>query len=231
MIITMLFYIFFKRYIYNGTINIDNLDKNEILELLEACDELCFDELIDDLQNYLIKEEKWIQQNLIHTHKISSKHQLFNLLQNYCDELICENPEVVLNSNNVATIEKSMIVSILKRDDLEMDEIDIWNYIIQWGSGQNEELRNKNISEWKKDDFKKLKYVLDDIIPLIRFNEISRENFYDKVNPYKIIFDDGIYEKLLRYYSIEKWQPELPFQKGLRTGKVKGLLNVRKESS
>ena len=27
---------------YNGIINIDNLDVNEILELLEACDELCF---------------------------------------------------------------------------------------------------------------------------------------------------------------------------------------------
>ena len=40
---------------YNGIINIDNLDANEILKLLEACDELCFDELIDDLQNFLIK--------------------------------------------------------------------------------------------------------------------------------------------------------------------------------
>src|SRR4051812_8932725 len=111
----MLFYIF-KRYMYNGVINIDNLDKNEILELLEACDELCFDELIDDLQNFLIKEEKeWIQENLIHTHKISSKHQLFNLLQDYCGGLICEKPEVFLNSNNLATFEKSMLVSILKR--------------------------------------------------------------------------------------------------------------------
>ena len=51
---------------YNGIINIDNLDKNEILELLEACDELCFDELFEDLQNFLMKEEKeWIQENLI----------------------------------------------------------------------------------------------------------------------------------------------------------------------
>src|SRR2546423_15581059 len=104
---------------YNGIINIDNLDANEILELLEACDELCFDELIDDLQNHLIKEEKeWIQQNIIHIYKISSKHQSFNSLQDYCNELICENPKVVLNSNNVATIEKSMLVSILKMDDL-----------------------------------------------------------------------------------------------------------------
>ena len=40
---------------YNGIINIDNLDANEISELLEACDELCFDELIEDLQNLISK--------------------------------------------------------------------------------------------------------------------------------------------------------------------------------
>src|SRR6266511_3586565 len=182
--------------IYNGIINIDNLDKNEILELLEACDELCFDELIDDLQNHLIKEEKWTQQNIIHAHKLSFKHQSFNLLQDYCNELICENPDIVLNSNNVAIIEKSMLVSILK-----------------------------------KYDFKKLKYLLSDIIPLIRFNEISRESFYDKVNPYKMIFDNDVYEKLIQYYFTEKWQSELPFQKDPRIRKGKGgLLNFKTKS-
>ena len=166
---------------YNGIINVDNLDANEILELLEACDELCFDELIKDLQNFLIKEEKeWIQGNLIDIYKISTKHQSFNLLQDYCEILLYENPELWLKSCDITIIEKSMLVSILKRDDLKMDEIDIWNCVIQWGSGQNEEL-GKNISEWKKDDFKKLKYLLDDIIPLIRlirFSGISRESLF-----------------------------------------------------
>ena len=74
---------------YNVTISVDNLDANEILELLEACDELCFDELIDDLQNFLIKEEKeWIQENLFHAHKFSSQYQSFNLLQDYCDGIM-----------------------------------------------------------------------------------------------------------------------------------------------
>ena len=31
------------------------MDASEILELLEACDELCFDELIEDLQNLIRK--------------------------------------------------------------------------------------------------------------------------------------------------------------------------------
>ena len=47
----------FKRYIYNGIININNLDVYEILELLEASDELDFNELIEDLQYYLIIEK------------------------------------------------------------------------------------------------------------------------------------------------------------------------------
>ena len=74
---------------YNGIVNINNLDSSEILELLEACDELNFNELIEDLQNHLLDQHKeWIQQNLIYFYKFSSKHQTFNLLQGYCNVII-----------------------------------------------------------------------------------------------------------------------------------------------
>ena len=153
MIIIYLIIHLFKRYFYNGTIDINNLNPNKTLELLKACDELNIDELIEDLQNYLIIEKKeWIKQNLVYTHKISSHHQLFNLLHNYCNELINENPALFLKSNDFTTIEKSTLMSILEKDDLELEEIDIWDYIIKWGIGQNEELK-KDISEWKKKDF------------------------------------------------------------------------------
>ena len=118
----------FKRYMYNGIINVDNLDASELLELLEVCDELCFDELIDDLQNFLIKEEKeWIQENLIHAHKFSSQYQSFNLLQDYCETLLYDNAELMLKSCDIAIIEKPMFISILKKDDLKLREINICN--------------------------------------------------------------------------------------------------------
>ena len=163
----MLFYIF-KRYMYNGIINIDNLDANEILELLEACDELCFDELIGDLQNLLINEEKeWIQENLIDIYKISSKHQSFNLLQDYCDELIYhDNAELLLKSKDIVVTEKPMFMTILKKDDLELMEIDIWDCVIRWGVGQIENLvQLKRIKEIELDQllpkFKKQKIKLE----------------------------------------------------------------------
>src|SRR5439155_1279721 len=97
MIIIYLIIHLFKRYFYNGTIDINSLNPNEILELLEACDELNIEELIEDLQNYLIVEKKeWVEQNLVYTHKISLHHQLFNLLHNYCNKLIDEDPDLFL---------------------------------------------------------------------------------------------------------------------------------------
>src|SRR6266480_2155941 len=123
-----------KRYMYNGIINVDNLDANKILELLEACDELCFDELIDDLQNFLInKEKEWIRENLIDVYKFYSQHQSFNLLQDYCNILFYDNPESWLKSDHVVIIEKPIFISILKNDDLELKEIDIWDCVIRWG--------------------------------------------------------------------------------------------------
>ena len=87
-----IFFLSFKRYLYNGTVDINNLDLDEILDLLEACDELDISDLIEDLQNYLItKEKEWAQQNLVHIQKFSSEHISFNLLQDYVNELISDN--------------------------------------------------------------------------------------------------------------------------------------------
>src|SRR6266511_2749626 len=217
MIIIYLIIHLFKRYFYNGTIDINNLNPSEILELLEACDELNVNELIEDLQNYLIVEKKeWIKQNLIYVHEISSHHQLFNVLYNYCSELINENPTLFLKSNDFTIIEKSILMSMLGRDDLELEEIDIWDCVIKWGIGQNEELA-KDISEWKKEDFIKLKNIIKDFTPLIRFNQISSDDFADKILPFKKVFDKEVYgEILLSYLSSSTWKPKLLPQKGSR---------------
>src|SRR6266511_98190 len=210
---------------YNGVVNVNNLDASEILELLEACDELNFNELVKDLQNHLLIDHKeWIQQNLIYFYKISSKHQTFNLLQDYCNKLIDNNPELLLNSGDMVSIEKSMLITILERDDLGLDEINIWDHVIKWGIGQNQELR-KDISGWNKEDFKILKDTLEDIIPLIRFNGIKSGDFSRKIKPYRKAFNKNIYEEILEYYLDDKWQPRLLLQKGPRITKC--LLNYK----
>src|SRR5437763_10452546 len=219
MIIIYLIICLFKRYFYNGTIDINDLNPNETLELLEACDELNIDELIEDLQNYLIvKKKEWIKQNLVYTHKISSHHQSFSLLHNHCSE----NPALFLKSNDFTMIEKSVLITILERDDLKLEEIDIWDCVIKWEIGQNEELK-KDISEWKKEDFIKLKNIIKDFISLIRFNQIASNDFSHKILPFKKVFDKEVYKEIHLYYLSGTWEPKLLSQKGPRTGTGKLL--------
>ena len=72
----------------------------------------------------ITKEKEWFQQNFVYIQKISSEHKSFNLLQDYCSELITNNPELFLESNNnIATIEKPMLLTILKSESLKLDEI------------------------------------------------------------------------------------------------------------
>src|SRR6266511_1828214 len=208
---------------YNGVVNVNNLGANEILELLETCDELNFNELVEDLQDHLLTQHKeWIQQNLIYFYKVSSKHQTFNLLQDYCNELIDDKPETLLNSGDMVSIEKSMLITILKKDDLKIYEINIWDHVIQWGIGQNKELE-KDTSKWNKEDFNILKDILEDIIPLIRFVEIKSKDFHKKIAPFKKIFDKELYKEILEYYLNDECQPKLLLCK--RLGIEKGLLN------
>src|SRR6266511_2893646 len=151
------FHPFIKRYIYNGIVDVDNLDSNEIIKLLEVCDELNFNDLVDHLQKFLIKEKKeWIQHNLSHVYEISTKYQSFNLLQDY----FAENPELFLKTYDFKLIEKSMLMSILENEYLLLDEIDVWDYVVQWGLEQNVKL-GKDISKWNKNNFKSLRRILN----------------------------------------------------------------------
>src|SRR5439155_11779791 len=128
----------------------------------------------------------------------------------------------------ITMIEKYMLITMLERDDLELKEIDIWDIVIQWGKNQNEKL-NKEVSEWMKEDFIMLKNGLDDIILLIRFYEISSIDFYDKIKPYKKIFNKEIYEELLQYHVTGRFQPRFIPQKGPRS-RTGQLLNSQTKS-
>ena len=84
---------------------------------------------------------------------------------------------------------------------------------------------NKDISNWNKDDFINLKNILSDIIPLIRFNQISSDDFFEKIKPYRKAFNEEVYDEILEYYLSSKWQPRLLLQRGPRMGEGK-LLNL-----
>jgi hypothetical protein len=188
---------------YTGEVDLTEQSGAIILELLIASDELLLEELFKHVQDHLIENQiTWIKQNFVlvlHTvFKISSCEKL----QDYCLESICANPQPLITSEEFPALNKDILYNLFRRDDLQIEEIDAWDYLIKWGIEQNPSLRKKsqNGGKWNNRDYETLKKILSRFIPLIRFSEISSADFFDEVRPYKAIIPNHIYEETMEFY-------------------------------
>ncbi|CAB5374960.1 unnamed protein product [Rhizophagus irregularis] len=115
---------------------------------------------------------------------------LYSELQDLCLEIICENPELVFGTTAFTAIEESVLISILKRDDLQMDEIDLWDYLIQWGIAHTFNIKsssNFNPSLLSQNDLLELSETLKNCVPYIRFNHINIKDLPSRLKPFEIL--------------------------------------------
>ncbi|UZO04988.1 uncharacterized protein OCT59_025349 [Rhizophagus irregularis] len=91
------------------------------------------------------------------------------------------------------------LISLIKRDDLQMKEIEVWEYVLKWGLAKNPILI-LDPETWSDDDFKTMKNTLGRCLPSIRFFSLSSREFSQKVRPYQKLFDQQLYEELLNSY-------------------------------
>ncbi|RHZ61269.1 hypothetical protein Glove_349g100 [Diversispora epigaea] len=57
---------------------------------------------------------------------------------------IIQYPNIIFKNSDFTLLPESALISLLKRNDLQIDEIKIWDYVIKWGISQNHTLP-KNI--------------------------------------------------------------------------------------
>ncbi|CAG8494981.1 12508_t:CDS:2 [Acaulospora colombiana] len=197
------------RYIYTGIVDLDKEVKEELLELLVAADELVLEELVEYVQDHIIhNESEWLRRNIVHVHQTSTRHKSCGKLKAYCEERICEDASLIFQSDDFVSLEGTSLISLLKRDDLGMEEIQIWDYVIKWASAQNPEV-SSNASEWSSKDVAAMKRTLQECIPHIRFFQISSTDYYYKVRPYKKLLPHDLKENLKLYYMVPKSEPDL----------------------
>ncbi|CAB4393409.1 unnamed protein product [Rhizophagus irregularis] len=128
-------------------------------------------------------------------------------LQEYCLDKICSDPEILFNSDKFTQLPAPLLEIILKRDDLNLKEIVIWENLIKWGLSQEESL-NQDVSKWNQDDINVFKRIMYKFIPLIKFYEISTEDYFNKVKPYEDIFSKELRDDILKFYMIPGYKPK-----------------------
>ena len=103
-----------------------NLQGPDVLKLLIAVDELNIQPLISHIQEFLIEHKtEFLHQNPTGILETVYQHETFTNLWNFCLEIICNDPKILFNSDNFISLKAPLLELLLKRDDLDLDEIEI----------------------------------------------------------------------------------------------------------
>jgi hypothetical protein len=164
-------------------------------------DELNIHSLITYIQEYLIEHQtEFLHQNPTGILETVYQHETFMDLWNFCLEKICEEPKILFNSDNFINLKAPLLELLLKRDDLNMDEIEIWDNLLKWCFTQQNVMNDP--TKWSKDDIIKIERSLHRFIPLIRFYDIEPTEFFYKVYCYKDILPQDLIHDLLEFHIV-----------------------------
>ncbi|RHZ89234.1 hypothetical protein Glove_17g47 [Diversispora epigaea] len=110
----------FSRYIYGEIVDLENCETRFIYDLMLAADEFELEELTNKLEILIIE----IKDSSLRTH-FSFIFILFlveTTLKNFCNDIVVKCPKLIFDSLNFSSLEESSIVSLLKRDNLQIEE-------------------------------------------------------------------------------------------------------------
>ena len=184
-----------------------NLQGPDVLKLLIAVDEINIQSLIPHIQEYLIEHQtEFLHQNPTEILETIYHHETFTDLWNFCLEKVCEDPKILFGSDKFVNLKAPLLELLLKRDDLDMDEIEIWESLLKWCFSQ-QNMKN-DPAKWNKEDITKIERSLHRFIPLIRFYDIEPTDFFYKVYCYKDILPQDLIHDLLEFHIVPNTEPK-----------------------
>src|ERR1051325_10351978 len=120
-------------------------------------------------QQYLIENEsKWVEQYFELTYQTSFQSNSLSDLQQFCTDFVAKFPEKIFKSPDFTSLSEKSLISLIKRDDLQMNEVEIWEYVLKWGLKKNPTLI-LDPSTWSDEDLKMMENTLQSCLSLIRF--------------------------------------------------------------
>ncbi|GBB87265.1 hypothetical protein RclHR1_01370024 [Rhizophagus clarus] len=198
---------FILRYLYGGIISLDGLDTLDTFKVLIAADALLLQELVDYLQTYFIENKiEWMEQHFELIHRTSFQSNNILKIQQFCIDFMAKFPEKIFKSLDFTSLSEKSLIPLIKRDDLQMKETEVWEHVLKWGLAQNQTLI-PDPDTWTDDDFKMMENTLQNCLPLIRFFSLSSKEFLHKVSPYKKLLNHQLYKDLLNSYMDPDIEP------------------------
>ncbi|CAB4393405.1 unnamed protein product [Rhizophagus irregularis] len=136
------------KYLYTSQIDITNKTGTELLNFMIVSNELMLKNLTKFIEDFIIEnQQQFLQNDPIGIFQIIYYCKSLVNLQEYCLDMICSEPEILFKSDKFTQLPAPLLEIILKRDDLNLEEIKIWENLIKWGLAQ-EQVLNQDVSKW-----------------------------------------------------------------------------------
>src|SRR2546421_4733250 len=102
-----------------------------LVDIIVAADDFGLPKVIQQLEKHLSQNETaWkFPKDFI----TISQHDQFPNLVKYALESVCKNPKVVFESECFIQMKEATFIQLLKCNDLRLEEIEIWEYLVEWG--------------------------------------------------------------------------------------------------
>jgi len=150
----------------------------------------------------------------------------FDDLYNIVLGLVCRNPKILFESKDFLIMEENHLIRLLKCDKLDLEEIEIWKYLIKWGIKNtnailDDDFLDDDLTKWKPTDFEKLKNTLHNCIPCIRFYHMSPRDYSKIRNQFKSILPSWLDDEIDQYFLDHKSSLDiLPLRKSTFNSKI-----------
>ena len=161
-----------------------------------AANEFEIEELTKKLENHLIEtKSSWLKSHFSLVYRLIFNGNNFKALEKFCNDIVAKYPSLIFDAEDFNSLQESALVSLLKHDNLQLEEVKIWEYTIKWGIAQNPSLPT-NLEEWNDENFTALKTSLQQCLPYIRYFQIPDADIWNKVKPYKKILDKQLWNNI-----------------------------------
>ena len=126
-----------------------------------------------------------LEQNFEFAQRISFQFNGLLKIQQFCADFMTKTPEKVFKSTYFTSLSEKSLIQLIKSDDLQMGEVEVWEHVLKWGLAQNPTL-TPDPSTWSDDDFETMKTTLHNCLPLVRFFSLPSKEFSLNFINYKL---------------------------------------------
>ncbi|CAB4387702.1 unnamed protein product [Rhizophagus irregularis] len=186
------------KYIYTGILAINN---NSLVDIIVAAKDFGLPKVVEQLETHLHQNElTW----KFPKDFISFQHDQFPNLSKYSLDWVCSHPKILFESKYFLKVKEDILIQLLKRDDLKLEEIEIWEYLIKWGIENTDYTLDDDLSRWLPLDFMKLESTLRNCIPHIRFFHMSPEDYIQTRTQFRNVIPEKLDDKIINYFFDSK---------------------------